>query len=291
MNRSSNSQEFREFADIPFANMQECREYAEGKGGQCLSLEYNYFAPMQWRCNRWHVWEAKFSTMKRNDLWCRTCPWKTEVTSGRVTALVTTYPHNPPPHEVSLRLCDQSQRWWKSDFHIMDNKTASELVNDVISVCHESKVYQPRRDQNFTIRRIQKAFMELNRVVSNSYSLCTDETDVESRALRLRVARYQSHDIDEHEVIIAMLLRGYMIRFTLGYSKSCKFNAKLAIDQAMIDDEHAKRKALREFGDVVMEEKRRNSVIDAALGIETATTTKEDVAVKKRRKNKENAHQ
>jgi hypothetical protein len=50
------------------------RELAAIKHGECLSYSYsNNSAPMKWKCDRGHVWEAAFYTVVQAGTWCPTC--------------------------------------------------------------------------------------------------------------------------------------------------------------------------------------------------------------------------
>lgn len=50
-----------------------CQQYAESKGGKCLSQEYiNTHEKLIWQCEFGHIWEAMPSNVKRGK-WCSTC--------------------------------------------------------------------------------------------------------------------------------------------------------------------------------------------------------------------------
>jgi hypothetical protein len=53
--------------------IKECQEFAENKGGECLSTEYkNSMTKMLWCCEEGHEWSARFHAIK-NGSWCPSC--------------------------------------------------------------------------------------------------------------------------------------------------------------------------------------------------------------------------
>jgi len=49
-------------------------QYAASRGGRCLSTRYvNSYAHLSWQCERGHVWNAAFASVKSRDSWCRCC--------------------------------------------------------------------------------------------------------------------------------------------------------------------------------------------------------------------------
>jgi len=51
-----------------------CQEYAKGKGGECLSLQYiNTITRLEWECEFKHRWQASFGNVKHKDSWCPFC--------------------------------------------------------------------------------------------------------------------------------------------------------------------------------------------------------------------------
>ena len=54
--------------------IEECKEFAEKKGGKCLSIKYkNSEKYLSWECSKGHQWDATFSSIKRNNTWCPKC--------------------------------------------------------------------------------------------------------------------------------------------------------------------------------------------------------------------------
>lgn len=54
--------------------IEECKEYAISKGGECLSTVYvNTRTKMKWRCAEGHEWNATFSHIKSGGQWCPKC--------------------------------------------------------------------------------------------------------------------------------------------------------------------------------------------------------------------------
>jgi hypothetical protein len=63
--------------------LEECQEYAKGKGGECLSEQYvNAFTKMLWKCLEPNhpPWEAAFTGMRNRGDWCSTCSGKAKLT-------------------------------------------------------------------------------------------------------------------------------------------------------------------------------------------------------------------
>ncbi|GMK40566.1 hypothetical protein PCCS19_36220 [Paenibacillus sp. CCS19] len=59
-----------------YYTIRDLMEFAQSKGGSCLSFEYVAFHhPYKWRCEQGHVWEAPFSRI-RSGSWCRECHLK-----------------------------------------------------------------------------------------------------------------------------------------------------------------------------------------------------------------------
>jgi hypothetical protein len=52
----------------------DCREFAESKGGKCLSEIYvNAHSIMSWQCIEGHQWQTAFNNIKYSGYWCPTC--------------------------------------------------------------------------------------------------------------------------------------------------------------------------------------------------------------------------
>ena len=55
-------------------DIEECKEFASSKGGECLSTKYvNAHTKMKWRCSQGHQWESGFGPIKSHGYWCSTC--------------------------------------------------------------------------------------------------------------------------------------------------------------------------------------------------------------------------
>jgi len=60
-------------AGLAKLTIEECKEYARSKGGECLSKTYkNNDTKMNWKCSEGHEWKARFSDIKYGK-WCPTC--------------------------------------------------------------------------------------------------------------------------------------------------------------------------------------------------------------------------
>ncbi len=61
--------------------IEECKEFAISKGGECLSTMYkNSQAKMLWKCSENHEWESIFNSIKNMDSWCPYCARKAKLT-------------------------------------------------------------------------------------------------------------------------------------------------------------------------------------------------------------------
>jgi hypothetical protein len=56
------------------SGIEECKELAIKRGGECLDDTYNnQHFKMRWKCGEGHTWEARYLDIKRNNQWCPTC--------------------------------------------------------------------------------------------------------------------------------------------------------------------------------------------------------------------------
>ena len=54
-------------------NISKIQKIAEKRGGECLSKTYyNHREKLNWRCDKGHVWEAVFDSVRRGS-WCLQC--------------------------------------------------------------------------------------------------------------------------------------------------------------------------------------------------------------------------
>ena len=57
-----------------FNNITTLEEYANERGGKCLSVEYiNSNTKMKWECREGHIWDSSFGHMKSQKSWCPKC--------------------------------------------------------------------------------------------------------------------------------------------------------------------------------------------------------------------------
>jgi hypothetical protein len=55
-------------------NIDDCKEYAILKGGECLSDIYiNSRKKLKWKCSKNHIWDASYNGMKNKNNWCAKC--------------------------------------------------------------------------------------------------------------------------------------------------------------------------------------------------------------------------
>jgi predicted metalloprotease len=54
--------------------IEECQQFAESKGGKCLSSLYKTCkTKMMWECKEKHIWSARFDSIKIDKTWCPMC--------------------------------------------------------------------------------------------------------------------------------------------------------------------------------------------------------------------------
>ncbi len=57
--------------------LEKAQDYAKAKGGQCLSDDYkNMKEPLDWKCNKGHVWKASAGHIVGKSSWCPICASK-----------------------------------------------------------------------------------------------------------------------------------------------------------------------------------------------------------------------
>lgn len=70
----------------PKITLEDCKQFAIGKGGMCLSDEYkDNKTKMKWKCSENHEWYVRFSHIKNSGSWCPTCGSKRAGLSRRLT--------------------------------------------------------------------------------------------------------------------------------------------------------------------------------------------------------------
>ncbi len=110
-----------ECAGVARHNINMCKEFAIIKNGKCLSNTYiNSDSKLEWQCDKGHIWETTWSTIK-SDHWCPQCkPDRTLKTN--IERYGVPYPLQSP--EVALKSA-RSQSRTTIKFHW---KTGEELV-------------------------------------------------------------------------------------------------------------------------------------------------------------------
>jgi hypothetical protein len=54
--------------------LQDCKKFAEEKGGKCLAKQYTTNKiKLNWQCEKGHQWDSCFSSLKNINTWCPTC--------------------------------------------------------------------------------------------------------------------------------------------------------------------------------------------------------------------------
>lgn len=110
-------------------SIEDCREFAENKGGYCLSSEYkNNQTPMVWKCSKGHEWSTKFCNI-RNGYWCSICSGKAKhtledcqefaINKGGL-CLSTEYKNSKVP---MLWRCSEGHEWSTRFGHIKHDDT------------------------------------------------------------------------------------------------------------------------------------------------------------------------
>jgi hypothetical protein len=63
----------------------DCREVASERNGECLSTEYiNCKKPMKWKCEHGHIWYTSFDSVKHGS-WCQQCGYFNSGISRRLS--------------------------------------------------------------------------------------------------------------------------------------------------------------------------------------------------------------
>ena len=59
----------------------DCKRFAEAKGGKCLSTKYiNNSTKLQWECSEGHTWWAHWNNIKDSGTWCYYCHGNVKLT-------------------------------------------------------------------------------------------------------------------------------------------------------------------------------------------------------------------
>lgn len=53
--------------------IEDCKEYAKIKDGECLSDIYKSKTKIKWKCKCGYIWESDFLQLKKNSSWCKKC--------------------------------------------------------------------------------------------------------------------------------------------------------------------------------------------------------------------------
>lgn len=110
--------------------IKDCQEFAETKGGKCLSVTYkNMKEKMKWICSKEHIFEMTFDSVKIGNHWCPFCFGRynnslelcqeiAEERGGK--CLSTEYKNN---RENLLWMCSESHIWEACFRHVKHNNT------------------------------------------------------------------------------------------------------------------------------------------------------------------------
>ncbi len=68
--------------------LQDCKNWAKTKEGECLSEEYkDAVTPLQWKCKKGHIWDNCFHHIKNKNHWCPICSGNVKLTIEEAQAL------------------------------------------------------------------------------------------------------------------------------------------------------------------------------------------------------------
>jgi hypothetical protein len=102
----------------PEQHIEDLQKFAEGKGGNCLSIKYvNHKTKYTWRCNKGHIWEAVWNNIHNSNQWCPYCSGRlgnniltlqryAETKNGKCLSLNYTYGKNKYLWE-----CSKGHQW------------------------------------------------------------------------------------------------------------------------------------------------------------------------------------
>jgi thiol-disulfide isomerase/thioredoxin len=119
------------------AEIEEMRKWAENKKGKLLSVRYiNAHVPMRWKCEKEHVWESSWTSIKNGNSWCPYCVKNVRfnikelqdyATSKNGTLLSTAYVNCKKP---LLWECEKKHIWMASwdNIHNGDGSWCPECV-------------------------------------------------------------------------------------------------------------------------------------------------------------------
>ncbi|MBC7993275.1 MAG: hypothetical protein H7Z15_08550 [Rhizobacter sp.] len=67
--------------------LDDAQQAAQARGGRCLSTSHvNGRTPMQWECDRGHVWTTRLETIRLNGSWCPQCAHLAKITGRKSNA-------------------------------------------------------------------------------------------------------------------------------------------------------------------------------------------------------------
>lgn len=150
--------DFRKFKIFSISKLEELKEIAKSRGGDCLSSTYiNKFSVLEWKCKNDHTWFSKPQNILQNG-WCTTCSLLKRNKKNHAT---TFYKIINKAKKNKIECQDKYQRYL---LNIKDNKS---LLNWKCSKGHEWKatlnaVYQTPRCNQCRIMQLKQ--MRLNQM-------------------------------------------------------------------------------------------------------------------------------
>jgi hypothetical protein len=172
--------------------LEDCIEYAEAKGGECLSDMYvNSRTKIQWRCIEGHEWEVPFGG-KRHKNWCRQCKMKEAGLKHRSTlaevmevakqrggiCLSTEYLPGDGKMHWKCNACDKE---WFATFHAVKYGTWC-------GICPRKKRDAKRR---YTIDKVREIGVENGgKLLSDTYVNCEGKLEWECKERHVFIMSY-----------------------------------------------------------------------------------------------------
>lgn len=139
----------------PQRTIEQCREYARSRGGECLASQYiNGDVEIPWRCNRGHTWRRSAACVVGTKSWCKRCADERSATAKKKTledcrllaavrggwCLATEYKNN----KAALKWLCVCGSEWDTSYNAVHNGTwCSDCADD-----------QKRRQNQFDIETI-----------------------------------------------------------------------------------------------------------------------------------------
>ena len=133
--------------------IEECKNFAISKDGECLSTEYkNTGMKMKWKCSESHEWLACFSSIKHDGNWCSECSGNKKLTISECKefaiskggeCLSTEYKNN---HTKLMWKCSEGHKWEAVFNHIKSGKWCPDCSGVKKLTIEECKEFAETKD-------------------------------------------------------------------------------------------------------------------------------------------------